>query len=188
MKIFQKEWNGNISSFLPLFVTSVVVVWVFLLIQGRDLLLRTEVLEESTLELMKYQVQECRSLFFYVLKERVFVIPIIFLASTTYLATAFCYGLVIWYGAGTGAVIGVAMLRYGVKGVCMVLASALPQYLLYVPAMIVALRLSLGKRQITKRFLLQGFLLEVVVIIGCALESYVNPIWVEKFIEFFIIG
>lgn len=188
MRFFQKEWNRTDSGFLPIFVTSAAVVWIFILLQGRDLLLQTEVLDESTLELMKYRVQECKSLFFYVLKERVLVIPVIFLMSTTYLSTLFSYGVLIWYGAGTGTILGVAMLRYGLSGVFLVLASGLPQYLLYVPAVIMALRLSLGQRQPTKKFLVQLFLLEMVVIIGCVLESYVNLIWVEKFIEFFIVG
>lgn len=173
---------------MPMFVISAAVVWIFILTQGSDLLLQTEVLGESTLELMKYQAQDCRSLFLYVLKERCLIIPLLFLLSTTYLAMFAVYGVVLWYGAAAGAVLGVAMLRYGIRGILLVLAAGLPQYLLYVPAIVVALRLSMEQRQPTRKFFLQFFILELVVIIGCVLESYVNLMLVEKIIKIFITG
>lgn len=188
MKVFQKELKGTNTSFLPMFVTSAVVVWIFIMIQGSDLLLQTEVLEESTLSLMKYRAQDCRSLLLYVLKERCLVIPIIFLLSTTYLAAWAVYGALLWYGAASGAVLGVAVLRYGIRGIFLVLAAGIPQYLFYVPAMVMALRLSVRQRTPNRKFFVQFLILEVVVIIGCILESYVNLMVVEKIIKIFITG
>ena len=187
MKVFREEWSRTSSGFFPLFVTSVVVVWGIILTRGRDFLLQTDVLDESSLELIKYQVQDGRSLLFYVLKERVFVVPMIFLMSTTYLTALFSYGVIIWYGAGVGAVLGVAMLRYGLKGIFLVLAAGIPQYLLYIPVMVVAFKLSLKQRQPNKKFWVQFLVLELVVIIGCVLESYVNLYLIEKFIKSFIL-
>lgn len=188
MKAFHKDISKSSSFFLPAFIASAVVVCILILAQGSNLLLQTTVLEEGTLELIKHQRQDSRLLFFYVFKERAFLIPFIFLMSTTYLTTLMVYGVIIWYGAATGAVFGIAMLRYGLRGMLFILVSAMPQYLLYIPAVAVALRLSVGQRQPTKKFLIQFLILEMVVIMGCILESYVNLSLVEKIINILIVG
>ncbi len=187
MKTFQKGLVRSSSFFLPMFLASAAVMCIFVLTQGSDLLLQTTVLEEGTLELIKKQPQEGKSLFLYVLKQRAFLIPIIFLMSTTYLALLTIYGVIVWYGAAVGTVLGIAMLRYGVRGVLFLLASALPQYLLYIPAVVAALHLSKGQRKPNKKFYIQLFVLELVVIIGCILESYVNLSMLEKIIHVFIV-
>jgi len=187
MKTFQKGLVRSSSFFLPMFLASAAIMCIFVLTQGSDLLLQTMVLEEGTLELIKNQTQDGRSLFLYVLKQRAFLIPIIFLMSTTYLALLMVYGVIVWYGAAVGTVLGIAMLRYGVQGVLFLFVSALPQYLLYVPAVVAALHLSIGQRKPAKKFFIQLFVLELVVIIGCVLESYVNLRMLEKIIHIFII-
>lgn len=187
MKMFHKSIPDKNIPFLPLFAVSAILVMILMFFQKSELLLRTEVFDENTLSLMKYQTSNDRSLFLYVLKERIWVIPLLFLMSTTYLATVAVYGILIWYGAGVGALAGVAILRYGVRGILLLLAAGLPHYLLYVPAIMVALQLSKVQRKPGKKFFMQLFVLEVVVIIGCFLESYVNLMLVEKIIKAFIV-
>lgn len=174
--------------FLPLFAASAIIVMFVMLFQKSELLLHSEVFDENALSLIKYQAGNNRSLFLYVLKERIWVIPFLFLCSTTYLATAAVYGVIIRYGAGVGAVLGMGMLRYGVRGLLLVLAAGFPQYLLYVPVMMIALQLSRQQRTPDRKFFTQLFILEAVVIMGCFLESYVNLMLVEKIIKIFITG
>lgn len=175
-------------SFLPLFIISIAVAAIPVLTSGSGLLLQTEVLDENLLHMMKYQSEDSKMLFLYVLKERSLVIPALFLLSTTYLGAIAAYGAIIWYGTGIGMVLGIAMLRYGFRGILLVLVAGIPQYLLYIPAFIITLRLCLEQRQPSKKFFEQLFILELVVIIGCALESYVNLMLIEKFINLFIVS
>lgn len=187
MRGFGKRVNETAVPFLPLFVVSAVVVMFFLFFQKSELLIQTEIFEEGRLSLLKYHAGGDRSLFLYVLKERIWVIPLLFLFSTTYLSAVVCYGVVIWYGAGIGALLAVAMMRYGVIGIILVLTAGLPQYLLYLPIMVITLQLIHERRVANRKFFLQLLILEVVVIIGCILESYVNLMLVEKIIKIFIL-
>lgn len=185
MKMPGQRVNRTEMSFLSLFAVSLTVVMLAVLFQKSELLFQTQVLDKSMLGLMKYQAGNSRSLFWFVLKERWWIVPLLFLMSTTYLAAAVSYGMVIWYGAGTGAILAIAMLRYGIRGIFLILGAVFPQYLLYVPVMVVTLKLSRRQRTPCKRFFLQLILLEVVVIMGCVLESYVNLMVVEKIIKIF---
>lgn len=185
MNFARKDLNREEISILPVFIASAAVACILIMIQGSDLLLRTDVLDEGTLKLMNYQKQDCKSLFVYVLKERWGIIPLLFVISTTHLALYAVYGMLVWYGTACGALLGVAVLRYGFGGILLIMVSGLPQYLLYVPAVVAALRLSMRQRVPDKKFILQMLILEMVVIIGCILESYVNLMLVEKFLKIF---
>ena len=187
MKTLGKRVSNFDIPFLPLFVASALFVMWIMFFQKSELLLQTEVFSKNALSLMKYQTSNDRSLFLYVLKERIWVIPFLFLMSTTYLSALATYSTIIWYGTGVGALLGLAMLRYGLRGILLLLVAALPHYLLYVPAIIVALQLSKVQRAPSRKFFGQLFVLEMVVIIGCFIESYVNLFLAEKIINFFII-
>ncbi len=173
-------------SYLRLFGVTAIFCIIFILFQQSELLLHSQILDKSTLSLVRYQESNSKALFLYVLKERIWLIPLLYLLSTTYLAGITGYGMVLWYGTCAGAVTGVAMIRYGLSGLVLVLGAAVPQYFLYVPAVIVAIGLTRKRRVADNKFFVQLFLLEVVVIIGCVLESYVNPQLIEKIIYLFI--
>ncbi len=185
MKKSIKDISEIEISYLTVFVVTAVIVIIMVLFQKSELLLHSQFLNKSTLSLIQYQESNSKSLFLYVFKERFWVIPLLFLLSTTYLSKATGYGLVLWYATGIGAVAGVAILRYGLVGLIFIACAGIPQYLVYVPAFIVALGLTRRRRIAEKSFFGQLFLLEVVVIIGCILESYVNPQLLEKIIYLF---
>ena len=181
MRGFGKRMNETDIPYLPLLLISAAVVMVFMFVQKSELLLQTKIFEKEHLSLLKYQAGGDRSLFLYVLKERIWVIPILFLFSTTYLNTLVCYCVVIWYGTGIGALVAVALMRYGMVGVLLIAAAALPQYLLYVPIMFITLQVIKVRRVPNRKFFLQLSILELVVIIGCYLESYVNLMFICQY-------
>ena len=184
---FEKKANKTVVPFLPLFVGSIVVMMFLTFFQKSELLLHTEVLNKEHLSLLKYQTGNNSLLFLCIVRERIWVIPFLFLMSTTYLASVTVYGILIRYGAGIGALLAIAVMRYGGRGIILLLGATVPHFLFYVPAIMIALRVSQQKREVNRRFFAQLIILELVVIIGCTLECYVNLLLIEKIIKFFII-
>ena len=174
------------SGLAPVFFISLAATMLFMVMNQRELLLQTQVLSESSLSLVRPGESTGNSLFLCVLKERIWVIPMLFLMSTTYLAKSYVHGMLVWYGLSFGALMAMAMLRYKVLGILFLVMCGLPQYLFYIPAFSVALRLSVVQRTPDKRFFLQLGVLEGVVLVGCLAESYVNSLLIEKIIQLFI--
>lgn len=159
---------------------------------GKNLVLENStLLNEYTLYNMKYMTVDSSVLFYYILKSRLFSVLVITILSTTYLGMVVCAGASLWYGVCAGSYLALAVLRYGVKGVLLVLAGVLPQFFLYVPAMVLLIRWCEGiyrgiylykgiKNEAGGSLLLPRRILQYVgiialMLIGCVLESFVNP-------------
>ena len=66
----------------------------------------------------------------------------IIIAGTTYLAPAVCMLSAIWIGMSLGCFQTMAIAQYGLKGILLLPAAAMPQFLLYLPAFYCLLRWS----------------------------------------------
>ena len=185
-EMFQVNKHGHKDSFfMPVFIVSLTVSMLFIVLNQSELLLQSDVLSESNLSLINRE-RNSSSLFWCVLRERIWLIPIMFLISTTYLARPFAHGVVVWYGFSLGAIVAVAMLRYRFLGVLFLVLCGMPQYFIYIPSFLTALRLSMEQRTPDKKFYFQLFVLELMILVGCILESYVNSFFIEKIIQLFI--
>lgn len=159
---------------------------------GKSIFLEnTGLLDEYTLYHMKYMTVDSSALFYYVLRSRLSRILILAVLATTYLGLAVCVGAVFWYGMCAGAFLATAVIRYGLKGILLVLAGIFPQYLIYVPAMMVMLlwcrkiysgiyldrSLNTGaeKSLSVPVCLLQLFGILLAFTAGCVAESFLNP-------------
>lgn len=91
-------------------------------------------------------------------------------------------------------------IRYGIKGLALALVGIFPQYLLFVPAVLMMLgwceglyraiySRSSATEPMEKSFILKklGWLgaIAAVVIAGCFLESYVNPVLLIGYLKVF---
>lgn len=152
---------------------------------GKSILLKnTGLLDEYTLYHMKYMTVDSSALFYYVLRNRLSRVLVLAVLSTTYLGMVVCIGAGFWYGMCAGAFLGAAVIRYGLKGILLVLTGIFPQYLIYVPAV---LALLLWCRRIHRaiyydreehflpRYLLQLIGILLAIVAGAALESFLNP-------------
>lgn len=162
---------------------------------GKSILLEnTGLLDEYTLYHMKYMTVDGKALFYYVLKERMGQLVLLAVFSTTYLGLAVCGGMTFWYGICGGAFLATAVMRYGVKGILLVVVGIFPQYLVYVPAMIIMLfwcqklyrtiYLERAELSITRQ-LLQLLGIAAAFVLGCMLESFVNPYLFKGFLQIF---
>lgn len=100
------------------------------------------------------------------------------------------------FGAAFGCTVSMAALAYGSTGIVMAAALFFPQYIVYVPVYIFLLKMvdnnpfddtikhtsaNAGYRS----YAMLAAILLTLVMIGCALESYVNPIVVEQAAKIF---
>lgn len=152
---------------------------------GKSILLKnTGLLDEYTLYHMKYMTVDSSALFYYVLRNRISRVLILALLSTTYLGMVVYIGAGFWYGMCAGAFLGAAVIRYGLKGILLVLTGIFPHYLIYVPA-VLALLLWCKRIHRTIYFdreshFVTGFLVQLTgillaIIVGAVLESFINP-------------
>lgn len=156
----------------------------------------------SSLNRMKYLEIENGAFFRYVMTGRLKRYLLLAVLSTTYFGIVASYSVATWQGMMMGMVITVAVIRFGIKGMLLVITSFFPHQLLLLPAgammliwcyqNCVLLYFSEGNawiREKKRKYLLRQFTLLLwiltVVIIGCILESYVNPILLSDIVNFF---
>ena len=159
----------------------------------------TGILDEDTLYRMKYMTVDSGVLFAYVLCKRCRNFFVLILMATTYLGLVFCGGITVKYGFSIGFFISTAIYRYGIKGLLLGIVGAFPQYLCYVPAILLLIRwceelhrsiyfyhniTGQGKKSLPGRLGKLALIL-MVLVFGCILECFVNPVLLKGFLQFF---
>ena len=172
---------------------------------GKSILLEnTGLLDEYTLYHMKYMTVNSSALFCYILSLRMKTVVGVVILSTTYLGMVVCAGVAYWYGLSAGAFVAATVIRYGLKGVLFFVMSILPQCLIYVPAFAALLlwcealnrtiyfsndrrhRVEVVGRNLS--WMKKGMQLTIILLVlllGCFLESFVNPGLMEKLLKTF---
>lgn len=167
---------------------------------GRGIWFRTTgILDEDTLYRMKYMTVDSGVLFAYVLCKRCRNFFVLIIMATTYLGLVFCGGITVKYGFSIGFFISTAIYRYGIKGLLLGIVGAFPQYLCYVPAILLLIRwceelhrsiyfyhniTGQGKKSLPGRLGRLALIL-MVLVFGCILECFVNPVLLKGFLQFF---
>lgn len=197
-----REKTGASRWLLPFLIGFVagVLVWNF---GGRSMTEESGLLDEYTLGKISSMELNHNAFFFYVLQLRMRTLWLLAMVSSTFAGIYLLYVYVVWIGFAGGALLSVSVIRYGIKGVMLMIMSCLPQYLFYLPAIIMMLGLgysfcvklyypakdtgyfSMGRKQLLVRYFLLFFLIHLVVITGAVFESYVNPIFVTRLLRIF---
>jgi len=179
---------------LTIFTVGVFAGMVIMNLGKSTLLENTGFLDEYTLYQMKYMTVDSSALFYYVLGKRMKMLLILAVLSTTYLGIFVCGGITLWYGVCAGAFLAASVLRYGIKGILFVVVGLFPQYIVYVPAMVILLlwcmriygKIYFEKTEISvPRSLMQLLGILLVFIVGCVLESFLNPVLLRGFLQIF---
>lgn len=177
-----------------------VLLWNF---GGKSMTEESGLLDEYTLGKISSMELNHNAFFFYVLQQRTGTLWLLAMVSSTFAGIYLLYAYVVWLGFSGGALLSAAVIRYGIKGVLLMIMSCLPQYLLYLPAIFLMLGLGysfcvklyypakdtgyfgMGRKQLLLRYFLLFLLVHLVVITGAVLESYVNPIFVTRLLQIF---
>ena len=107
---------------------------------GRDVLLTEEGIFASSdiRRLQGVQINEGH-FFTYVLRKRIQRMLIPILLSMTIMRTIAVYGCLIWQGIIMGMTLTAAIIRFGIKGILLILAGIFPHQFLLFPAMLILL-------------------------------------------------
>ena len=176
---------------------------------GKKVLLEnTGLLNENILYTVKYAPVDSNAFFLYVLQKRLGCALILAVLSTTWLGLAAVWTCAAWMGISFGMLVMAALLRYGLKGILLIAVGVFPQAFVYFPAALLLLRWSYefcmtiyfpdkiqgsallhgeggGKYALLRNKAVTFVLLLGVVIIGCILESYVNPKLIMNLLQIF---
>lgn len=91
-----------------------------------------------------------------------------------------------WSGFAYGYFCVLALSGFGAKGLLLCLVALFPQFLFYVPVYLGLVELSEHRGEGRRfRYLLAILLLFAGLVIGILLESYINPIILQKILRFF---
>ena len=184
-----------------------LILGIIIMSFGRSILLdQTGLLEKEVLLQAISVSPDKNALFAYVFRKRIGMAFFMAILSTTYLGMVTAVAESLWLGVLTGGFVTAMVLRYGLGGLLLVFAAMFPQYLLYAPAIYTLLlfcmentRILYGMRntymankhisnkQITntkapilaRRVLFFVWIL-IFLIVGCFLESHLNPIIMRK--------
>lgn len=189
-----KEKDFFLALFLSGFALGVFYISVF----GKEAVHNTSLL--STYFFYKYERLEFapEELFLYILKARLSTFFVLWLTGLTVLGTLAAYGYLLWIGAALGITMTTAAMKMGFMGIVLCIASGLPQFVLYVPAIYWMLKKvcemsgnqerkfrqwgNSGKKQFFS-YLFAGLLGIAILFAGAFLESYVNPFFLKPFLK-----
>lgn len=171
---------------------------------GGDILLQAEgVLGETAIDRLKYMEIDNGKFLIYVMWERCKDFLLLGVMSTTYFGALTSYLYIAWQGILAGIFMTTLLIRFGTKGILLILAGCFPHQILLIPALIMMLYWCYqnccflyypgkctwpGYRNRKTQYLRQGivlFWIMGVVLIGCVLESYVNPILISEVLKIF---
>lgn len=195
--------NSRHISWLYLFLGG-FLFGIFVLNIWRDSFFREmELLNVASLSRLRYMQVDGSTFFMYVLRERLGTVALLCLLATTYIGTVALSVYTLYMGTLAGIVLSVASIRYGIKGILLILVSVLPQYLLLVPAYIMLIgwcwRLCNAlyhperhceggygtPKQILFRKVVQLLVIVGIIFVGSIVESYINPILLSGFLKIF---
>ncbi len=162
--------------FLAGFLGGIAAVCVFF----DELVVATGFLDSSYLAGLRYLDVNKNGLFLYSLRQRLGMSAFLVLLAAAGAAGFGVCCCLLWCGISVGSILTVLSMRYGFKGLVFFLASIFPQQFLLIPGFL--LLLDWCSRKMERRKLLTPL---AVVIIGCLLESYVNPYVCKVVLKFF---
>ena len=160
------------------------------------------ILNSSALSRIKYLNVEGAMLLRFTLFERTKIAFVLVIFSTTFIGIAASYLFVVWQGILSGMLFTAAVIRYGLKGIVLILAGIFPQQLLLIPAWVMLLNwccqlcckfyfphkdnemVANQRHYLMRKGMILIWIMGIVVI-GSILESYVNPIILSELLNIF---
>lgn len=142
---------------------------------------------------LQNSIPDVNGLFAYVLKHRLFTVCMLGLLSTTMIGLPAVCGYVCYMGLAAGCLLSVAVIRYGIRGLFLMAAGVFPQGIVLIPGYAALFIWAVGVNRMLyshgigreyysgygkQTYLKKGVQMVGIiaaVIIGCLLESYVNP-------------
>ena len=150
-------------------------------IKGSESIDRSNCLDEDTFQKMMQLEVDSMLLFFFCLLERMKVTAWLLLMTAAKVVRIGAWCFWGYTGLCSGVISTILAIRYGIQGILLYGGCLLPQQLLLLPGFILLLGACTGKRK--KREIVSAVLL---IIAGCGLEAFANPVLLKWILEFII--
>lgn len=198
-----RRTDSRQMSWLYLFMGGFILGTLAMNIWKADFMSDMELLGAASISRLKYLKVDNGALLVYVLKERLGVLAVLGLLAATGVGGIAAALYAAWMGMTAGLFLSVSVIRYGLKGILLILAGILPQCLLLIPAYLMFMSWCFGDGRklyhLRKDYgqllnkgggyyagkLIRLLVIIGVVIIGSIIESYVNPILLNMVLKIF---
>nr|WP_308628384.1 stage II sporulation protein M [uncultured Eisenbergiella sp.] len=195
----ETKLNGRI---LALFIAGFLAGLALIYVGQESLVGNADFLDSFSVGRMGVLDIDKSMLFFYSMKER-FSPAVLLIALTLAGVGSIAVSVyLIWAGFCAGTILSVLSIRYGIRGILIFTGGIFPQILLLAPAYLLLFRWCQGfqERMRTARYpgtaagkhgglsaVRAGTLIFILgmLLTGCLVESYVNPIFLQKIFHFF---
>lgn len=188
-----KHRNRSGYYLLYLFMTGLLLGILFVNFRHDIWMQEDGLLNASMMKQLQTMQFDGNYLFGCIVKHRIASVLIISMLASTMIGLPIVCGYVCYLGVGAGCLLSVAVIRYGIRGLFFIAAGMFPQSLLLIPGYFLIFGWGMdcnrglyGKTDVLegryppgRQFLfkmglkLLGILL--ILLAGCAVESYVNP-------------
>lgn len=139
----------------------------------------------SNLYYLRVGDMDYRSFFIYIVSKRVFLYAFMLCLVTGSRQKLFVRIILFFLGVGLGGFFAGCIFVYGIAGILFFLLMGFPQFIFYGVVIYLACIYVAGQSRDIKRFILQVIFMGALVLVGCFVESYVNPFFLSKFLRFF---
>lgn len=189
----RQSWLGNGYHIAYLFLIG-LFIGILIVNLGHETWIRNgSLFGADMMNRLKNSRPEGEGLIGYVVRHRLFTVCMLSFSATTLIGMPILCVYICYTGLAAGCLLSVAVIRYGVRGILFMAAVLFPQVLLLAPAYIGLLFWAAGLNRTLyaprtqlegyERFSRQFYVkkgiqiigIVAVVIMGCLLESYVNP-------------
>lgn len=195
--------NGSSYYLLYLFMTGLFLGILFVNIRHDVWIKEDGLLNMSMIRQLQSSELNGGYLFGYIIKHRCFSVLTVGLLASTVIGFPIICGYAAYLGVSAGCMLSVAVVRYGIRGLLLMAASIFPQGIILIPGYILLFIWSIDcNRRLYGKFNMSGeqyfagsqFVLKkgikllgilVIIVSGCAVESYVNPKILQFVIKFF---
>lgn len=166
--------------FFAFFILGVLLVVIF-----RKEMEIEQLISESNLYYLRTGDMNYHGFFLYIVSKRFFAYVFMLCLVTGNKQKLFVRGILFFVGVGLGGFFAASIFVYGVSGVLFFILMAFPQFLFYGVVIYLSCVYVAGQPRERTRFVLQILVMGVLVLMGCVMESYVNPFFLSKFLRFF---
>lgn len=201
--MYQQEKRNVYRMWFYIFVLGFLAGILIMNLGSKRFIQDGKLFDMAAINRMRYFDVDSTSFLKYELPQRLKGFLILLVVATTCFGIAAAYFWVAWQGMLAGMVITAAVIKFGLKGILLILAGIFPQHLLFIPAAVMMLcwcyqtccilyfpgkciwiPYQNKKRQYIHQLGIMFWII-CVVMIGCILECYVNPILVSDIIKIF---
>ncbi|MCI8484589.1 MAG: hypothetical protein HFH41_09650 [Lachnospiraceae bacterium] len=166
---------------------------------GREEIVNAGILNDYFVEKFQYTQVNGENLFFYIVGERLPLLFLLLLLMVTSLGIISGMMILAWQGFSVGFMLSTGILKYGAKGILLILGGLFPQYLFYLTVYILYCWITISLRQrffcgretaADRKLLYGAFLLTAAVLFllfmaGIFLESYLSPVILKNILKVF---